>query len=61
MKNTKTTMLSVRILEEEKEKLQNEANERGILLSEVVKEMIAGRNNYSSYDKNLMAEKKILG
>jgi len=61
MKNKKTTMLAVRIFEEEKEKLQDEANARGILLSDVVKEMVAERINGSLYDKDLMAEKKDVG
>lgn len=59
--NEKTTTLSLRILEEEKEKLQDEANARGLTLSDVVKEMIAEKINGSSYDKDLMTKKQDVG
>lgn len=39
----KTTTLGLRISKEEKEALQNEADDRGLTLSDVVKEMISER------------------
>lgn len=62
MKNKKTTTLGIRILTEEKKLLQNEADKRGLTLSEVAKEMISKTITEkvvgSSSDKNGIVEKK---
>ena len=61
MKNKKTTTLGIRILKEEKEALQNEADTRGLSLSDVVKEMICERITKkvdASSDKKLIPEKE---
>ncbi|MBZ9572562.1 hypothetical protein KJA15_04495, partial [Patescibacteria group bacterium] len=61
MKNKKTASISLRILKSEKEKLQDEANARGLLLSDIIREIITERVDGSSYDKNLMSEKQDIG
>ena len=61
MKNKKTATITARILEEEKDRLQDEANARGLTLTELLKEMIAKETDGSSYDKSLMAERKDIG
>ena len=58
----KTTTLGIRILKEEKEALQKEADVRGLSLSELVKEMICEKTtkkvDVSSSDKNLIPKKE---
>jgi len=65
MKNTKTATLGIRISKEEKEALQNEADKRGLTLSDVIKEMISERitkkvddSSSGAPGKNIMPEKQ---
>jgi len=67
MKNKNTATLGIRILKEEKEALQNEADKRGLTLSNVIKEMISERitkkvdtssPGKNSPGKNLIPEKE---
>lgn len=63
MKNKKTSTLGIRILKEEKDALQNEADKRGLTLSELVKERITKKVDDSSPGqnspgKNLIPEKE---